>query len=102
MTLIGSIEGLKGRSRCKMECNDCDRAVVAIWGAPMQQFQNESIFDDQAQQEIIALAAQLQRQAGQSMSLSELERIAAEAGIEPRFVREAVTLRSSSRRIVSA
>ncbi|AIE86482.1 hypothetical protein [Fimbriimonas ginsengisoli] len=55
----------------------------------MQEFKNEPRFDDRSQQEIIALAARLQREANQSMSLSELERIAMEAGIEPRFVRQA-------------
>lgn len=55
-------------------------------------------FDEREQAEIIAHAAALQREHGQLLSLSDLERAATEAGIEPRFVREAVRLRSQSSR----
>jgi hypothetical protein len=46
-------------------------------------------FDDAAQREIINLAAELQRREAASLSRSELEEAAAEAGIDPRFVRRA-------------
>jgi len=55
-----------------------------------KRFEDEQGFDEEAQRQIIAVAAALQRDYGQRASLSDLERAAVEAGIEPRFVREAV------------
>jgi len=63
----------------------------------MHEFQprveEERGFDEAAQQQIIAMAAALQRDHGQRATLSDLERAAMEAGIEPRFIREAVEKR---------
>ena len=52
-------------------------------------------FDESQQAEIIACAAALQRQEGLTATLSDLERAALEAGIEPRFIREAVRLQGA-------
>ncbi len=46
-------------------------------------------YDEAVQQQIIALAGQLQDRERATVSLEQLESIAEEAGLEPRFVREA-------------
>ncbi|MEZ0327662.1 MAG: hypothetical protein ACAH95_17330 [Fimbriimonas sp.] len=57
----------------------------------MQQFSTstEQRLDEDKQQRIIALAAELQKREAATLTHSELERAAAEAGIDARFVREA-------------
>jgi hypothetical protein len=52
-------------------------------------------FSEREQAAIIACAAELQREAGLTATLSDLECAALEAGIEPRFIREAVRLQSA-------
>lgn len=47
-------------------------------------------FDAETQQRIIALAAKLQNQHQQTVTAAELEATAAEVGLEPTFVRQAV------------
>jgi hypothetical protein len=54
----------------------------------------EPVFDESERVAIIARAAALQREEGLTATLSDLERAALESGIEPRFVREAIRLRS--------
>jgi hypothetical protein len=54
------------------------------------------VFNEEQQAAIFARAAALQRDHGQLSTLSDLERAALEAGIEPRFVREAVRLQAVS------
>lgn len=49
-------------------------------------------YDETAQQRIIALAAQLQHQHQGTATAAELEAIAAEIGLEPVFVRQAIAL----------
>ncbi|MEZ0327663.1 MAG: hypothetical protein ACAH95_17335 [Fimbriimonas sp.] len=58
----------------------------------MQQFgtPEEQRFDEEKQRRIIALAAEFQKEEAASLSRSELEEVAAEAGIDPRYVRKAV------------
>ena len=51
-------------------------------------------FNESERAAVIACAAELQRQDGLRTKLSDLEQAASEAGIEPRFVREAVRLQS--------
>jgi hypothetical protein len=50
----------------------------------------EKLFDTAAQERIIHLAAEIQRAEAALLSRSEIERAAAEAGIEPRYVRLAM------------
>jgi hypothetical protein len=57
----------------------------------------EPVFDEREQAEIISVAAALQREHGQRATLSDLELAAMEAGIDPRFVREAVARRRQAR-----
>lgn len=55
----------------------------------MHQFE-EPRFDEAEQRRIFARAAELQRQEGLAMSASDLEQVAMEAGIDPRFIRRAM------------
>lgn len=57
----------------------------------------ERDFDPKEQAEIMSLAARLQAERGQRATASELERAANEAGIEPRFVNEAIALLENKR-----
>jgi hypothetical protein len=51
---------------------------------------HEDRFSEQEQKEIIGLAARLQRESGTHLTGDELTNIAAEVGIEPAYVREAI------------
>jgi hypothetical protein len=53
--------------------------------------EHDKRFTDAEQKEIIGLAARLQRESGMSMSADELTQVAAEAGIEPAYVQEAIS-----------
>jgi hypothetical protein len=66
----------------------------------MQQFGTveDQRFDDEKQRRIIAVAAELQRREAATLSRSELELAAAEAGIDPRFVQKAVEVVESDSR----
>jgi class 3 adenylate cyclase len=50
----------------------------------------EGRFDESSQKDVLALAARLQREHFETMSASEIEQAAAEAGLDPGFVREAI------------
>jgi hypothetical protein len=53
-------------------------------------------FSEEEQREIIQDAARLQREEGDALDLEQLTRAAAEAGIEPKFVEEAIRRRHTS------
>jgi hypothetical protein len=55
----------------------------------MQRLTEETVYDDAAQRQIIALAAELQRFEREGATLAQLEARAREAGIDPRYVRMA-------------
>jgi hypothetical protein len=55
----------------------------------MQRLTEETRYDDAAQRQIIALAAELQRSEREGATLADLEARAREAGIDPRYVRMA-------------
>jgi hypothetical protein len=50
---------------------------------------DERRYTEHEQARIIELAARLQRDEAQTLSKSEIELVAAEAGIDPKFVRQA-------------
>ena len=56
----------------------------------MQRLREDHKFDDAAQRQIIALAAELQRAEHEGATLAELEGRAREAGIDPKYVQMAV------------
>lgn len=56
----------------------------------MQRLTEETRYDDAAQRQIIALAAELQRNEREGATLADLEARAIEAGIDPKYVRIAV------------
>lgn len=56
----------------------------------MQRLTEETRFDDASRQQIIALAAELQRLEEQGASMAEIEAQAQEAGIDPKYVRMAL------------
>jgi hypothetical protein len=58
--------------------------------------QGEQRFDEPTQQQIFQLAAELQKEEATSLSRTQMEEIAAEAGIDPKFVRRAVERIQSS------
>ncbi|MGV3614428.1 MAG: hypothetical protein ACO1SV_03745 [Fimbriimonas sp.] len=56
----------------------------------MQRLSQEPRFDDAAQRQIISLAAELQRHEQEGATLADLETRAREAGIDPKYVRQAL------------
>jgi hypothetical protein len=66
----------------------------------MQRFDHEDDerFDEPTQQQIFQLAAELQKEEAASLSRTQMEEIAAEAGIDPRFVRRAVERLNTNRK----